>query len=237
MVGLRVWICESHSLLLRGPRSRKDISEVGVNKSLKGMCIANKNISSLVIDRLSCRIDGDSALVVYHYCNFQTEKSHVTAHMLASLLRQVVGGLEVIPVEVGDAFKKAKGGSNGRCLSISEILKLLAASLRPQKRAFICIDALDECAPEHRPEFLRSLHSLVKNSPNVRLFVTGRPHIQAELEKHHSRAPQIILFKPAKGDIKIYLEMKLRDDLFPEAMDSDLRRDIMKVIPEMISEM
>jgi len=31
--------------------------------------------------------------------------------------------------------------------------------------------------------------------------------------------------------------MKLQDDAFREAMDSDLKRDIMKVIPEMISEM
>ena len=201
------------------------------------MYIAYKNISSLVIDRLSSRIDADSVLVVYHYCNFQTEKSHVTARMLASLLRQVVSGLEAIPVEVGDAFREAKGGSNGRCLSISEILKLLAGSLRSQKRTFICIDALDECASEHQPEFLRSLHSLVMDSPNVRLFVTGRPHIQAEFEKHHSRALQIILFKPVKGDIRIYLEMKLRDDPFPEAMESELKWDIMEVIPEMISEM
>ena len=235
MARLRGWICKSHSLLLRGPRSRKDISEVRVNKSLKGMCIANNNISSLVIDKLSSRINADRILVVYYYCNFQTEKSHVTAHMLVSLLKQVVGGLEVIPAEVGDAFKEAD--SNGRCLSIPEILELLAAALGSQKRTFICIDALDECTTENRPEFLRSLHFLVQNSPNIRLFVTGRPHIQAELEKHHHRALQIIVFKPAKGDITRYLEMKLEDDSFCEAMDNELKRDLIEGIPEMVSEM
>ena len=237
MAGLRGWIWESYSLLLWEPRSRKDLFKVGVNKFLKGMCIANKNISSLVIDRLSDGIDGDNISVVYLYCNFQTQKSQFTAHMLGSLLEQVAGGLEVVPVEIHHAFRKAKQGFDRRGLSVSEILKLLSAALKSQKRTFICIDALDECATDYRPEFLRSLHSLVRDSPNVRLFATGRPHIQAELEEHHGRALQLIIFKPAKGDITRYLEMKLQDDAFREEMDSELKQDIMKVIPEMISEM
>ena len=237
MAGLRGWICGSYSLLLRGPRSRKDISEVGVKKSGEGICIANNNISSLVIDKLSDATGGASVSVIYLYCDFQAQKSKVTAHMLASLLKQAVCGLEVIPVEIDRAFERAKQGLDGRGLSTPEILKLLPAALRTHKRAFICIDALDECVMEHRPEFLRSLRSIVRDSPNVRLFVTGRPHIRADLEERHGRVLQIILFKPAKRDIRIYLEMKLQDDPFPMAMDSDLKQDIMKVIPEMISEM
>ena len=201
------------------------------------MCITNQNISSLVIDRLSDGVYGDNISVAYLYCNFQTQKSQFTAHMLGSLLEQVIGGLEVVPVEIHHAFRKAKQGFDRRGLSVSEILKLLLAALRSLKRTFICIDALDECATESRPEFLRSLHSLVENSPNVRLFVTGRPHIQAELEEHHGRALQIIIFKPLKGDIRKYLEMKLQDDAFHEEMDGELKQDIIKVIPEMISEM
>ena len=237
MAGLRGWICGSYSLLLRGPRSRKDVSKVGVKKFREGICIANKNISSLVIDRLSDAAGEGNVSVIYLYCDFQTQKSEVTAHMLASLLKQAVCGLEAVPAEIDHAFQKAKQGLDGRGLSTPEILKLLPAALKPHKCAFLCIDALDECAIEHRPEFLRSLHSIVRDSPNVRLFATGRPHIQAELEEHHGRALQIILFKPVKGDIRIYLEVKLRDDPFPMAMDSDLKQDIMKVIPEMISEM
>lgn len=96
---------------------------------------------------------------------------------------------------------------------------------------------MDEFAAEHRPEFLRSLRSIVRDSPNARLFVTGRPHIQTELKEHHGKALQIILFKPAKGDITRYLEMKLQDDEFRQEMDSELKRGIMEEIPEKISEM
>ena len=220
--------------MLWGPGSRKDISKVRVNKPLEGMFIAKRNISSLLIERLSNEIDEGSASVIYLYCNFQTQKSQVTAHMLGSLLKQAVGGLDDIPKEID---RKAGQGFNGQRLSVREILRLLQIALKSHGRTFICADALDECGTEHRPEFLRSLRSIVKDSPNVRLFATGRPHIQAELEEHHGGALQIIQFKPAKGDIRIYLEMKLQDDPFPRAMDSELKRDIMKVIPEVISEM
>ena len=190
-----------------------------------------------MIDRLSDRADGDNLPVVYLYCNFQTQKLQFTAHMLASLLEQVVGGLEVIPAEIDHAFRKARQGFDRRGLSVPEILKLLSAVLRPHKRIFICIDALDECRTGHRPEFLRSLHSIVRNLPNVRLFVTGRPHIQVQLEEHHGKALQIIIYKPVKGDIRRYLERKLQDDEFRQEMDSELERGIMEEIPEKISEM
>jgi len=231
---MRGRICESHSLLLRGPGSRKNISKVGVSKSLEGTYTADKKISSLVIDRLSDGIDGESAFVIYLYCNFQNEKSQVTAHMLGSLLKQAVGGLDVIPEKID---RKVKQGSNCRGLSVSGILRLLQAALRSHGRTFICVDALDECGTEQLPEFLRSLHSLVTGSPNVRLFMTGRPHIEAGLGEHYGGALQTIRFKPAKGDIREYLGVKLRDDEFLQEMDSELRKGIMEEIPEKISEM
>jgi len=198
------------------------------------MCIANRNISSLVIDGLSGGSDGDSTLVIYFYCNFQTQKSQVTAHMLISLLKQAVGALDVIPEEID---RKAKQGSHGGGLSVPEILRLLQVALGYHKRTFICIDALDECGTGRLSEFLRSLRSIVTGSPNVRLFVTGRPHIQAGLEEHYGRPLQIIKFKPVKGDIRRYLEKKLEDDEFRQEMDSELKAHIMEKIPEKISEM
>jgi len=231
---LRERICESYSVLLRGPGGRKDLSKVGINKSEEGTSIANKNISSLVIDELSDRMEKEDISVVHFYCNFQNQQSEVTAPILTRLLKQAVGGLDFIPEEID---RKANESSRGRGLSVPEILRLLQTTLRSHKRTFICIDALDECETEQRPEFLRSLHSIVRDSPNARLFVTGRPHIRAELEKHHGRALQIIQFQPVKEDIRRYLERKLEDDNLDEEMDGELERAIMEEIPEKISDM
>ena len=41
---------------------------------------------------------------------------------------------------------------------------------------------------------------------------------------------------PTAGDIRAYLDARLDRDTEPHAMDDDLRSDIMRIIPEMISE-
>jgi len=48
---------------------------------------------------------------------------------------------------------------------------------------FICIDALDESSPKHRLELLRSLQDILRESPRVRVFLTGRSHVQDEVVK------------------------------------------------------
>jgi len=52
-----------------------------------------------------------------------------------------------------------------------------------QKPTFICIDALDECVPEHLAKLLDSLNQILQKAPGTRIFVTGRPHIRQEIEK------------------------------------------------------
>jgi len=46
-----------------------------------------------------------------------------------------------------------------------------------------------------------------------------------------------IPFSPTHADIKSYLEMRLDRDSDPNAMDGELRADIMRIIPAKISEM
>ncbi|CUS10047.1 unnamed protein product, partial [Tuber aestivum] len=166
--GIGEWLLQTDQFL-----KWRDCEDGSVDATLLcsgGPGVGKTYLSSVVIDRLCDRSEGSSVSVAYIYCNFQTQKSQATAHMLGSLLKQVVCGLEVIPEEIGCAFQKAKQGQDGRGLTVSEFLKLLRATLKSRKRTFVCIDALDECATEYRPELFRSLHSLVRNSPNIRLF-------------------------------------------------------------------
>src|SRR5207302_4350245 len=105
---------------------------------------------------------------------------------------------------------------SGRGLRVSELLPLLQATLAPLERAFICIDALDECVGKHLPELLRSLYTISQWSPKIRLFITGRPHIQREIERHFPGGPQSIEIKPTIEDIMKYLEMMFDNDQEPE---------------------
>jgi len=62
------------------------------------------------------------------------------------------------------------------------------------------------------------------------------PHIEAEIIKCFTKVARIPL-SPTQDDIKSYLEMKLNYVTNTYPMHDELRADIMRAIPEKISEM
>ena len=114
---------------------------------------------------------------------------------------------------------------------------MLIKSLSNMKWSFICIDALDEFPLKCRPQLWECLERVVRQCPNTRLFVTGRPHICDEIGKYFSRAAGMLPISPSKDDIGLYLQMRLERDSEFDVMDDDLRADIFRVIPESIAEM
>jgi len=149
------------------------------------------------------------------------------------MLKQLVsrGG---IPQHIREAFQKAKREFGGRGLLLPDMVEILKKTITSLPRLFICIDAVDECTPRHRRDILESIQEIVRVSPNTRVFLTGRPHINDEIVKRFGEAIRIPL-SPPKGDIESYLEMRLDGDPDPNVMDDELRADIMKIIPEKIS--
>jgi len=99
------------------------------------------------------------------------------------------------------------------------------------------IDGLDECAGVHRAMLLDSLREILEKSPGTRIFVTGRPHIRAEIERRLSGRVTCVSVSPTRGDIIGYLRVRISQDEMPEAMDKSLEADILQMIPENISEM
>jgi len=155
--------------------------------------------------------------------------------MLGTILKQLAsrGG---IPEHIREAFREAKKEFGGRGLRVPDMVEILKKTIASLPRVFICIDALDECTAKHRRGLLESLREILRMSPNIRIFLTGRSHIDDEIVKPFGKALRIPL-SPAHADIKRYLEMRLDGDTNPNAMDHELRADIMRIIPEKISEM
>ena len=169
------------------------------------------------------------------YCDFLAQQEQSTANMLGSMLKQLFIR-EGIPEEVRDAFQKAKKEFGGRGLLLPNMIDILKKTITMLPGLFICIDALDECTFQHRRDLLDSLRETVAVSPNTRVFLTGRPHIEKEIVECFSQVVRIPL-SPTHGDIENYLEMRLGRDPEPDAMDDKLRADIMRIIPEKVSEM
>ena len=152
------------------------------------------------------------------------------------MLKQMVSGMERIPGEISRAFQEQKKVIGGRALGLPDIVKMLQ-TITSSRRTFICIDDLDECAAEDRVKVLDSMKQILEKSPGTRIFATGRPHILAEIEKRLAGRVIGVSVIPTQGDIVRYLRVRLHEDETPDAMDECLEADILKRIPENISEM
>jgi len=190
------------------------------------------NGSSLVIDSLSDHDKGKNTSVAGLYCDFLPQQKQSTMNILGAILRQLVSRGE-IPEDIWNALEEALGGISLRLPDVVEILNKTIAS---RQRTYVCIDALGELAPKHRRDLLGSLQAIIRASPKMRILITARPHIADEIVEFFIKAVQIPI-SPPQDDVKSYLETKLRGDTTPEAMDDQLRADILRVIPEKVSEM
>jgi len=205
----------------------------------KAGSFSNKfNFSSLVIDRL-CDVaggTGEGVTVACFYSDFAAQKQQSATNMLRALLKQVVGGLKQIPNEIMDAFRNHKRVIGGHKLQIPEIVKLLGR-LSCLRRTFFCLDALDECATGDRAKILLSLKNITKVSPTTRVFLTGRPHVRSDVERRLPGGVVAVSISPRMGDITRYIYAKLAEDTTSEEMDEGLVGEIVRRVPEKLSEM
>ena len=190
----------------------------------------------MVIDALGDWARGQNVVVACFYFDFAAQKEQSPTSIMSSLLKQVVCGLEEIPAKIAQAFRDQKKVIGGRKLGLSEIVEMLQdiSSARP---TFICIDALDECMAEYREKLLDSLRQILLKSPGTRIFLAGRLHVRDEVERHLVGRVAAVSITPTKNDIVRFLRAKLKEDIIPDAMDKNLEADIIKNIPETVSEM
>ena len=191
--------------------------------------------SSLVIDKLCDEAVEEDPTVACFYFDFAARNEQSPVNMLGSLLRQLLSGQGEIPEAIVQDFRKEKRSIGGRGLQVLGILKMFQI-IATTRRISICVDALDECLPEHRMVVLESLGQILQGSPNTRLFMTGRPHVRSEVERELGGEATFILVQATEDGVVRFLREKLKKDTIPNAMSSTLEGDIMKSIPAISSE-
>ena len=189
-----------------------------------------------MIDRLCDWAGGQHATVACFYFDFAAQKEQSPTSMLGALLKQVVGGLEEVPEEITKAYGGQKKVIGGRGPQFSDVVRMLQTA-SSKKPTFICVDAIDECVAGYRVKLLDSLNQVLEKSPTTRVFVTGRAHIRPEIGRCLGGRVTSISISPKRDDIITYLRTRLHEDTTPDAMDSSLEADILKKIPDDISEM
>ena len=90
---------------------------------------------------------------------------------------------------------------------------------------------------EYRVKLLDLLKQTLHKSHSTRIFLAGRLHIREEVEKNLAGRVVAVSITPTKDDIIRFPRAKLKEDTIPDAMDKNLEEDIVKNIPETISEM
>jgi len=178
-------------------------------------------------------VEEDTAVACFYF-DFASRNEQSPVNMLGSLLRQLVSGLEGIPEVVVRSFRNQKKVIGGRGLQVSGILKMLL-TITVTKRTFICVDALDECVPEHRTVILESLGQIVRESLDTRIFLTARSHIRSEVERKLGGAAAFVKIEPTGDGIIGYLREKLRSDTAPEMMSNTLEANIVESISQISS--
>ena len=215
--------------MLREPGSGQVISEASDQALVKKRIpLTAGNTSSLMIDTLCDRAREEDITVAWLYCDYNTQQDQTAINMIGAILKRVVGS--EIPQDIRKAFQE------GRRPLVADLKRMLRAAIASSPQVFICIDALDECLPKDLPELLESLRDVVRESPNTRIFLTGRPHVEEDIRKYFPKAVGITI-SLNQDDIRNYVVMKLDRDDEPEAMNDHLRAEIVKIILEKVSNM
>ena len=166
------------------------------------------------------------------YADYKDQTNQTVVHILGSFLRQL---LTTVPQPISDDViqKLDDIRLGGRKVEIEDTLALLKIRLHQLKlkRAFICIDAVDELEPKVRQQLLNVLKKLVNN--NVRLFLTGRDHVENEIQKRFKvEQGYTVNITASQKDIQEFVRQQINEDLNPEAMDTGLAKGTEDTIME-----
>ena len=197
--------------------------------------LTDRDDSSVVVDYLCDQvIELDIAVTCFYY-DFASREAQSPTNMLGALLKQLLNGLGVISMEIVKQFRGQKKAIGGRRLQLHDIVKMCTA-VTSLRRTFICVDALDECVPKHRTQVLGALGQILRGSTNTKIFMTGRSHIRGVVERELGERTISVSIVSREDDIVTYLRARLEKDTTAQAMDSLLENEIVKSIPEEISE-
>ena len=188
-----------------------------------------------MIDNLCDEPCEEEIAIAMFYCDFRGQQEQTATNVIGAILKQLLVRGEVLG-HVQSAFQKVKKEVGGRGLRLPDMVQMLKQAVAILPQVFMCIDALDECPPKHLLELLKSLKDILRGSPRTRIFLSGRPQVEAEITRYFMTRLTIPII-PKAHDIEIYLENKLEMDPEPVAMSDSLRADILRIIPARVSQM
>ncbi|KAF8537939.1 hypothetical protein BDD12DRAFT_886657 [Trichophaea hybrida] len=184
---------------------------------------------STVIDHLSAEVSQGRVGVAILYCDYQDQKDQLSVNMMGCLLKQFIIGLLEMPDAVAQIYRQQK--RQRQKLELVDAGKMLNLVVEPFNRAYIYIDALDECGGSEQREFFKQLKPILHAHGSCRLFLTGRPHIRDDVKIEFKSAATIEIVA-SEEDIKNYIihVIQTNKEYEPDAMDVKLEHEIVSAV-------
>jgi len=111
------------------------------------------------------------------YFDFLTQQEQTVASIVRAILKQLLGRGGT-PEYLREAFQEGKRKLGVKELRILDLMGILRNTIASAPQVLICINALDECLPNHLPDYLASLGNILRESPGTRVFLTGGPFLR-----------------------------------------------------------
>ncbi|KAF8421777.1 ankyrin repeat-containing domain protein [Tirmania nivea] len=202
-----------------------------------GMLGAGKTvISSLVIDYLCSQVTRrttSQASIVCLYADYREQDKQTLVNILASFLHQFLTSASLlhIPDQVIKTLREVK--KRNTKVEVGDVLAMLKLILEQLDGSYFCIDALDELEIQTRRKLLDILSNIQLGTKTMRLFFTGRPHMQSEVQNYFEiRQEQEVKIIANENDIRQYLRHKIAEDrrANPDTMNEVLENEILSAL-------
>ena len=189
--------------------------------------------SSLVIDHLRFQSSGhDRTAIACLYSDYRDQSNQTVLNILGSLLKQLLTDAPQLPKDVANTLKREQ-------LDINHVVHMAKITLQLYSRTYICIDAVDELEDRTRLALFRTMQDLF-NMSGIRLFITGRPHIQEQVSTQFNAMQQLTITIIANpDDVRLFLrhELETAEKTDPETLNELLKEQILTSLIEKSQDM
>lgn len=201
---------------LESPEFTKFLQGVKQNLFCPGIPGAGKTmISAIAVDHICKVFQGDNVGVAYIYNNYNKREEQTTTKLLAVILKQLVQERPLYGEPV--TILQRQHADRGTPPSLDEICTVLDSVVRNYSKAYIIIDALDECTDDDgtRSKLIGLLRSL-QTRTNTSLMATSRFGSRIKQSFHGFLELEI---QATEADVKRYVAGQLHR--FPMCVQRD----------------
>ena len=156
--------------------------------------------------KLTHTATGKPTAVLYTYFSYNNHQSQTASNIIASLLRQLLSQLPIVPVEVESIYMCCS--PNHSRPELSTLFRLFVSCVANFSSVLVVFDGLDECEGAQLREIVPLIRQI--GSLSIKVLITTRPHL-GYLEQQLGQTSTLTISAQAT-DIDKYVQERLDNE-------------------------